>query len=144
MASRTPKESARGFARVRRDHARETAEDYAELVLQLSDEGLSVRPADLARGLGVSHVTVLRTVERLERDGVLDRDAERGIRLSASGRRMARAARERHALVARFLERIGVPPQIAAIDAEGIEHHVSAVTLKRMGVFLRAAPPRRG
>ena len=136
MTGRRDEPTARRFARVRRDHARETAEDYAELVLDLAAAGRPVRPADLARGLGVSHVTVLRALDRLIRDGIVDRDAEQGIVLSAAGRRMGQAARARHALVVEFLARIGVPPEIAAVDAEGIEHHVSAVTIARMEAFV--------
>lgn len=104
-----------------------------------------MRTADLARELGVSHVTVLRTLERLARDGLIARDADGGIALSPEGRRIGRAARARHLLVVAFLERIGVPPDVAEVDAEGIEHHVSATTLARMTEFLHAPPPgRRG
>ncbi len=129
------------FARIRRDHSRETAEDYAELVLQL-EQGRGrgrVRPADLARRLGVSHVTVLRALERLVRAGVLRRDDRRGVALSAGGRRVARASRARHAVVAAFLERLGVTRKTAETDAEGIEHHVSQATLAAMKRFVARA-----
>lgn len=116
------------FERIRLDHAREMAEDYAEMVLELEAVG-SLRPADLARELGVSHVTVLRTLDRLVRSGVLIRDDTQGIRLSAEGRALGEASRNRHRLVVAFLERLGVPPEIAAVDGEGIEHHVSPTTL---------------
>ncbi len=140
------------FARIRRDHSRETAEDYAELVLQLEQGRGRVRPADLARRLGVSHVTVLRALDRLVRAGVLRRDDKRGVVLSAGGRRVARASRARHAVVAAFLERLGVPRQTAEADAEGIEHHVSQATLAAMKRFVarvrrsgsRTSRPGRG
>jgi DtxR family manganese transport transcriptional regulator len=131
--------SAGRFARVRRDHARETAEDYAELVLDLGGGGRPVRPADLARRLGVSHVTVLRALERLARAGVLRRDARRGVSLSAAGRRIARAARARYELLVAFLEHIGAPRAIAETDAEGIEHHISRNTLRVMKAFVARA-----
>lgn len=130
------------FARVRRDHSRETAEDYAEMVLELSGRGhAGVRPADLARGLGVSHVTVLRALERLTRDGIITRDEDQGVLLSAEGQKVGEASRRRHRLVTAFLERLGVPPETAAVDAEGIEHHVSDITLERMTAFLNGDPP---
>ena len=53
------------------------------------------------------------------------------IRLTAKGRRMAKRSRERHELVYRFLLAIGVDPETAAKDTEGIEHHVSPKTLKQ-------------
>lgn len=122
------------FQRVRQDHARELAEDYAELVLDLEPDG-AVRPADLARGLGVSHVTVLRALDRLVRDGILARDG-RGILLSPGGRALGEASRARHRLVVSFLERLGVPPEVAAVDSEGMEHHLSPATLGCMAGWL--------
>jgi len=129
--------TAARFERVRQDHALEMAEDYAELVLELEAGGAAqVRPADLARGLGVTHVTVLRALDRLVRTGVIIRDEDHGVRLSSQGRALGEASRARHHLVAAFLESLGVPPEVAVIDAEGIEHHVSAITLERMAAHL--------
>jgi DtxR family transcriptional regulator, manganese transport regulator len=129
------------FERVRQDHARETAEDYAEMVLELGSEGeTTVRPADLARSLGVTHVTVLRALDRLVRDGIITRDEPQGIQLSPAGRKLAETSRARHHLVVSFLEHLGVPTEVAAIDAEGIEHHVSGITLERMAAYVKKVP----
>jgi DtxR family manganese transport transcriptional regulator len=107
------------------------AEDYAELVLDLEKAG-TVRPADLARGLGVSHVTVLRALDRLARNGIILRDERGEIQLSLEGRALGEACMARHRLVVSFLEKLGVPPEVAAVDAEGLEHHLSPVTLERI------------
>jgi DtxR family manganese transport transcriptional regulator len=131
-------ETAGRFARVRQDHARELAEDYAELVLDLEPRG-AVRPSDLARGLGVSHVTVLRALERLGRNGTLVRDESEGILLTPAGRALGEACRARHRLVVSFLEKLGVPAEVAAVDVEGIEHHISAVTLELMAHWVEKA-----
>jgi len=119
------------FLRVRQDHAREMAEAYTELVLELEEAG-PVRPADLARRLGVSHVTVLRALDRLVRDGFIIRDETQGVTLSPGGRALGTTCRARHRLVVSFLEKLGVPPEVAAVDVEGLEHHLSPVTLERM------------
>lgn len=122
---------ARAFTRVRLDHAQETAEDYTELILELGGE-TCVRQNELALRFGVSHVTVVRVIARLERDGLVERVRGRGVRLTKRGRLLAEGARRRHELVASFLRWLGVPADVAAADAEGIEHHVSEVTLRRM------------
>ncbi len=44
--------------------------------------------------------------------------------------------RARHVTVVAFLAAIGVPPQVAEEDAEGIEHHVSDETLAAFERFL--------
>jgi DtxR family transcriptional regulator, manganese transport regulator len=45
--------------------------------------------------------------------------------------------RVRHRLVVDLLRAIGVPTESAEADAEGIEHHVSEVTLKAFAHFLK-------
>jgi len=47
-------------------------------------------------------------------------------------------ARARHRLVVDLLLGLGVPREAAEADAEGIEHHVSEVTLKAFGRFLQS------
>ena len=128
------------FARVRQDHAREMAEDYAEMVLELGGAvGAPVRPMELARGLGVSHVTVHRALNRLARDGYILRDENHGVLLTDGGRQLGEASLVRHRLVVAFLESLGVSPEVAAVDAEGLEHHLSPLTLERMAAHMRMA-----
>lgn len=117
--------------RTRRDHAMETAEDYVEAVADLIDAQGECRVRDLASRFGVSHVTVIRVVKRLEREGLVVTEPYRPMELTAAGRRLATACRERHDIVYRFLLAIGVDERVAAIDSEGIEHHVSRETLAR-------------
>lgn len=126
------KASAQKFRRVRIDHALEKAEDYTELVLTLGEDGAAVRASDIARELGVSHVTVLRGLSRLTRDGYLTRSRDRGVLLTAAGRRLAEKSRQRHRIVLEFLLALGVPEREAVIDSEGIEHHVGKTTLECM------------
>jgi len=128
-----------GHQRTRSDHATETAEDYVEAVADLIDGSGVCRVRDLAERFGVSHVTVVRTVARLEVDGLVATEPYKPIELTAKGRRLARACRERHDVVYRFLLAIGVSERIAAVDSEGIEHHVSKATLERLRAFLREA-----
>lgn len=60
----------------------------------------------------------------------------RSIFLTEEGKSLAEHARERHDLVLRFLLALGVPQEVADVDAEGIEHHVSAQTLDAMRRFV--------
>lgn len=136
--------AAGGPARTRLDHAQELAQDYVELIADLIAHRGEARVVDLARRLGVTHVTVNRAIRRLQRDGLVATEPYRAIFLTATGQRLARESRERHDLVVRFLEALGVPPAVAATDAEGIEHHVSRETLKAFRRHLRSAPPAHG
>jgi DtxR family transcriptional regulator, manganese transport regulator len=128
-AARSEELQAAALRRTRREHSTETAEDYAEAIAELSATVGEARAADLARRLGVSHVTVIRTVERLQRDGYVRTQPYRSIFLTDKGKRLAEASRRRHDIVVEFLRRLGVPEAMAQADAEGIEHHVSPETL---------------
>jgi DtxR family manganese transport transcriptional regulator len=120
---------AANFQRVREAHQTELAEDYVELIADLIDTTGEARAADIARRLGVAHPTVVKTIGRLQRDGLVESLPYRSIFLTEAGRAMAGRCKRRHAVVVRFLCAIGVDEETAERDAEGIEHHVSDVTL---------------
>jgi DtxR family manganese transport transcriptional regulator len=86
---------------------------------------------DLAEYFGISHVTANRTVARLQKEGLLATEPYQPIELTAQGRRLAARCRRRHEIVFRFLCSLGIDEATAAIDAEGMEHHVSPKTLRR-------------
>lgn len=130
------KAHARSFQRARDARRSELVEDYVELIAELIDTDGEARQVDVARRLGVAAPTVAKMVRRLEEEALVTRPAHRGIHLTAAGRALAEAARERHRLVERFLLALGVRPEAARDDAEGIEHHVSRDTLDAFRRFL--------
>lgn len=132
-------ERARGHRRAREQNRTEVAEDYVEVIAELIDAAGEARAVDVARRLGVSHVTVVHTVRRLRRDGWVTAEPYRSIFLTEAGRRLATESRRRHAVVVDFLEALGVPGAVARADAEGLEHHVSAETLAAFERYLKSA-----
>jgi len=129
-------ETAAYQQQTRLQHAQERAQDYVEAIADLIDNRGEARATDLAKSLGVTHVTVIRTVQRLQREGLVTTQPYRSIFLTDSGRKLAGKARARHEKVVAFLEALGVPPTAARADAEGIEHHVSDETLSAMERYL--------
>lgn len=121
--------------RTRADHATEIAEDYVEAIADFILANGVCRTVDLARRFGVTPVTVNRTIGRLQRDGFVETEAYGPVELTSKGRRLARISKARHLVVLNFLVALGVPPEIAEIDSEGMEHHVSPETLKVMKNF---------
>lgn len=120
---------AESLRQTRREHASETAEDYVEAIADLTASLGEARVVDLARRLGVTHVTVNRTLARLQREGYVAVQPYRAIYLTPAGRKLAAACHKRHSVVVAFLLALGIPAKTAEIDAEGIEHHVSPATL---------------
>jgi DtxR family manganese transport transcriptional regulator len=127
--TRSAETQAAALRRTRIEHAAETAQDYVEAIADLSAVHGEARAVDLARRLGVTHVTVIRTVARLQRDGFVSTRPYRSIFLTDKGSRLAEESRRRHEIVVAFLRSLGVPEETAQTDAEGIEHHVSPETL---------------
>lgn len=144
QASGEPRETAPDqdravrFNRTRQDHAREIAEDYVELIAQLIRVHGEARTVDIARQLGVSHVTVTKTIARLQRDGLVRTQPYRSIFLTENGAKLASHSEERHELLVRFLRTLGVEATAAETDAEGMEHHLSPATLDAIQRFLQA------
>src|ERR1700734_3515637 len=126
---RPSSQQAENLRRSRRDRAVETAQDYVEAIADLSVSLGEARVVDLARRLGVTHVTVNRTLSRLQRAGFVNTKPYRAIFLTGSGHKLADECKRRHETVVAFLHSLGVPEITAEMDAEGIEHHVSPETL---------------
>ena len=126
---RPPAQQAETLRRSRRDRAAETAQDYVEAIADLSASLGEARVVDLARRLGVTHVTVNRTLARLKRIGFVNTKPYRAIFLTDVGRTLAEESKRRHETVAAFLRSLGISEKVAEMDAEGIEHHVSPETL---------------
>ena len=120
---------------MREAHQTETTEDYVELIADLIDVQKEARASDLAKRLGVSHPTVTKMLSRLQDEGYVESRPYRSIFLTDKGRSLAKTCKERHQIVLDFLIRLGVDPETAEFDAEGIEHHISAQTLKIMREF---------
>src|ERR1051325_7941676 len=123
------KRQAENLNQTRREHANEIAEDYVEAIADLVTELGEARVVDLAERLGVTHVTVNRTIARLQTAGLVTSQPYRAIFLTEKGRALAAACKNRHETVVAFLRGLGVPERVAEMDAEGIEHHVSPETL---------------
>ncbi len=128
---------ARRFGKARSAQSTALLEDYVELISDLLGEGGEARPTDIARRIGVSHPTAIKSISRLKREGLAVAKPYRGVFLTEAGEQLAERVRARHRLVVDLLIAVGVPSEAAEQDAEGIEHHVSDTTLRAFGRFLR-------
>ena len=126
---------AEAFQVAREARRSELAEDYVELIAELIHMQGEARPVDIATRMGVTAPTVAKALDRLARDGLITRAKYRSVFLTEEGRALARECRHRHEIVLRFLLRLGLDPETAERDAEGIEHHVSERTLALFAAF---------
>ena len=140
MSGKSTNDSATKFDRIRRAHQSEVAEDYVEMIAELITETGEARTVDLATRFGVTSPTVNATIQRLQREELVETRPYRSIFLTAAGQALADKARDRHRIVRDFLVTIGVPETIAEEDAEGIEHHVSPETLAVFAKITKKVP----
>jgi len=136
--------TSNAYVNSRHRNQREISEDYVELIDDMIAEKGEARVVDLAHALGVSHVTVSKTIKRLIDVGLVRSEPYRAIFLTQEGRNLARNSRSRHTIVRDFLVALGVPRDVADMDAEGIEHHASHITLEAMSAYIERQKRRRG
>lgn len=105
-------------------------EDYLEKILELIDTKGYARVADVATTLGIAPPSVSNMARRLDEKGLVVYEKYRGLTLTEEGERLARRIIKRHAILAEFLDLLGIEPETAHHDVEGMEHHISAGTLR--------------
>src|SRR4051794_26700248 len=95
-ATREEDQRAAPFRRTREAHQSEVAEDYVELIAELSNTDGGARGVDIARRLGVTQATVANTVARLQRAGLVASKRYRSVFLTEEGHELAERCRRRH------------------------------------------------
>lgn len=123
---------AEPFIATREHHLSETAEDYVEIVFDLISLKGEARTCDIAEHLGVSHVTVIHTIERLKKKGYLRSKQYQPVTLTEEGIKLASFSKKRHLFLLKYLTALGVPENVAEIDVEGMEHHISQTTIEAL------------
>lgn len=123
-------ERAKHFKETRIQRQKEIAEDYTEMIADLIESKAKARVCDIAKQMGISHVSVLKTIKKLIRDGYLVKGIHPLIELTEKGKSTAVFSKKKHLVLYEFLLKLGIPEDIVAIDVEGIEHHISPETLQ--------------
>ena len=103
----------------------ESAENYLETILELSQTLPVVRSVDIANELGYKKSSVSVAMKNLrEKEHITVTDAG-FIYLTESGKAIAEMIHERHELLTAWLTNLGVPAEIASDDACKLEHVLS-------------------
>lgn len=103
----------------------ESAENYLETILMLSQRNGVVRSIDIANKMEFSKPSVSYAMKQLRENGYIFVDGEGHITLSDSGLEIAERIFERHRLLSCALIKLGVDEETARADACKIEHDLS-------------------
>ena len=123
------------FKKVRDAHKSENTEDYLEIIADLLNVKGEARIVDIASKLDIAQATANKTIQRLQNQGFVKKEPYRSIFLTLKGQQVASISKKKHIIVLTFLKNLGLDIKTAEADAEGIEHHVSDKTLKKMEQF---------
>ena len=108
-----------------RTKSNESAEDYLETILILSQKLPVVRSVDIANELGYKKPSVSIAMKNLREKEYIYVMEQGYIYLTDSGKEIAEMIYERHNFFKNWLIKMGVDEKIAADDACKIEHDLS-------------------
>ena len=115
------------------DHATVAEEEYLQTIFWLHEAGLPMTGANVARAMQLSAPTVHEMIGRLVEDGYVERNADKSLAFTGSGREHASHIVRRHRMIERFLtDVLGIPWDEVHEEAERIEHAMSPVLEERM------------
>ncbi len=103
----------------------ESAENYLETILMLSESLPAVRSVDVANELSFKKSSVSVAMKNLREKNHITVTEEGYLKLTDSGRAIAEMIRERHQILKALLVKLGVPEDIASEDACKLEHVLS-------------------
>lgn len=115
----------------------ESGEMYLESIYVLSQKNPQVRSVDVGEYLGYSKPSVSRAVGLLKSGGYITVDKEGHLKLTEEGLQIAKKIYDRHTLISRLLERLGVEPEVAAADACKIEHAISDQSFEAIKAYIK-------
>jgi Mn-dependent DtxR family transcriptional regulator len=118
-------------------HESSAAQDYLETIYELIESKGYAKVVEIAHRLGLKGPSVTRMIQKLSREGFLKYEKYRGVIMTARGKKTAIDMQRRHQLLRDFLMGLGVDAKTADRDAEGMEHHVSPLTLKCLARWLK-------
>ena len=116
---------------------RESAENYLEAILVLSKQGGGVRSVDIASMLGVSKPSVSHAMKLLREDGYIAMDRYGTVTLLEKGEEIAVRIYERHQVLTKMLEGLGVSEEVAKADACKLEHDISNESFEKIKEHLK-------
>ena len=117
-------------------HSNESAENYLEAILVLSQRLPVVRSIDIANYLNFSKPSVSVAMKNLRSKEYIEVSDAGFITLTDAGKEIADTIYERHTFLSQWLISLGVDEQIAVDDACRLEHQISPESFSAIKAFV--------
>ena len=112
-------------------------EDYVEMIYVLIRDRGVAHVRDVASELDVKMPSVVKAISELKKLGYVTQEPYSDIVLTPSGEKVAQEILDRHVVLQKFLEALGVEKSIADKDACRMEHILSVETMSCIRKFLQ-------
>ncbi len=110
----------------------ESAEDYLEKILMLTERNGKVRSIDIVNEMNFSKPSISIAMKKLRESGLILMDQYGYITLTPEGQEIAERIYSRHKLLIRVLTAIGVESHKAEEEACRIEHDIDDDTYEKI------------
>lgn len=117
----------------------QSAENYLETILMLTQKNGSVRSIDIANELGFSKPSVSVAMKNLRENGYIDVMGDGNIILLEPGKEIAEKLYTRHTVLTRCFTLLGISESTAQQDACKIEHILSEESFEAIKRHLEKA-----
>ena len=112
-------------------------EDYIKTIFKLQQEKPTVATTDIARVMNVAAASVTGMIKRLARMKLVVHESYRGVKLTATGEKIALEIVRHHRLLETYLREIlGYSWEQMHKEAERLEHHISEEFEERIDALL--------
>ncbi|MBS3781309.1 MAG: metal-dependent transcriptional regulator [Candidatus Thermoplasmatota archaeon] len=115
---------------------RKTLEEYLKVIYLLEKRNGHAKTGEISSELDVKPPSVTEMLKKLEEEGYLKYKRYEGVKLTRTGKNIARNLMISHETIADFLKIIGVEGEQAELDACELEHHISQTTLKKLNKLI--------
>ena len=117
----------------------ESAENYLETILMLTNRNSFVRSIDIASELAVTKPSVSIAMKAFREEGYIEVDGDGHITLTEKGMAIAEKVYDRHRVIAEFFISLGVSEKTAYEDSCKIEHYISEESYMKIKQYLGRA-----
>jgi DtxR family Mn-dependent transcriptional regulator len=113
------------------------AEDYLKAIYEIERSGSAAFTNEIASRLAIAPASVSGMIRRLARNGLLEHERYRGVRLTDTGRAAALRTLRRHRILECYLAQVlGYDWDLVHAEAEQLEHAASDELIERMATAL--------
>ena len=116
---------------------KESGEMYLETIYILSQKDEKVRKIDVSKYMGYAKPSVTRGISLLEAQKLVKIDDDGNIVLTKKGEKEAWRIYERHTVLTKMFENLGVDSKTATEDACRIEHYISDTTFSAIKAHMK-------